>query len=248
MTKSKGTETGQLRMIAYVRVSTEEQRRSGAGLSAQRKAIQRVCAERDWQLVSLETDEGVSAKSTKNRPALARALSALEAGDACGLIVAKLDRLSRSVRDFCEILDRSQRQRWALVCLDLGLDTSTPTGKFTAQIIAAVAELERELIGQRTREGLEVKRAAGVRLGRPPTIAPDLAKRLRRMRAVGMTLEGICETLNREGVPTPRGGAEWRPSSIVRALREATEGTRPPQGSGRRTTPGRDREVGRGLA
>ena len=73
------------------------------------------------------------------------------------------------------------------MCLDLGLDTSTPTGKFTAQIIAAVAELERELIGQRTREGLEAKRAEGVVLGRRPSITPETVERLRVMRAAGTT-------------------------------------------------------------
>ena len=154
-------------------------------------------------------------------------LEALEAGEAGGLIVAKLDRLSRSVRDFCEILDRSQRQRWALVCLDLGLDTSTPTGKFTAQIIAAVAELERELIGQRTREGLESQRAKGVRLGRPPVIDPQLVERIQAMRDAGMTFAMIAVALNAEGVPTPRAGTrqagrEWWPSTIQRALRRET--------------------------
>jgi len=219
MTSTKATGEPLRRMIAYVRCSTEEQTRSGAGLAAQRKQILSACREHGWQLVAVEADEGVSAKSKKNRPALARALEALEAGDADGLIVAKLDRLSRSVRDFCDVLDRSQRQGWVLACLDLGLDTSTPTGRFTSQIIAAVAELERELIGQRTREGLEAKRAAGVHIGRKPSIAPELAERIRAMRAAGATLEGICEVLNVAGVPTPRGGAEWRPSSIVRALR-----------------------------
>jgi len=211
--------TDRLRVVGYIRVSTEEQRRSGAGLAAQRAAIERACRERDWTLVHVETDEGVSAKTMKQRPGLAVALAAVEAGQVDVLVVAKLDRLSRSVRDFCEVLDRSQRQGWALVCLDLGLDTSTPTGRFTAQIIAAVAELERELIGQRTREGLEAKRAAGVRLGRPPAIPQALAERIRGMRAGGMTLEAIAATLNTEGVATPRGGAEWRPSSIVRVLR-----------------------------
>ncbi len=217
MTNTKASDEP-TKVIAYIRVSTEEQKRSGAGIAAQRRAIARACRERGWHIVTTEADEGVSAKSTKHRQGLANALDALAAGQADGLIVAKLDRLSRSVRDFCEILDRSQRERWALVCLDLGLDTSTPTGKFTAQIIAAVAELERELIGQRTREGLEAKRAQGVTLGRPPSIAGDLVERIRTMRATGSTLDGICDTLNAEGVPTPRGGAAWRPSSIVAVL------------------------------
>ncbi len=218
MTSTKTTGEA-FRVVAYVRVSTEEQRRSGAGLAAQRKAIQRSCNERDWKIVAVEADEGMSAKSMKNRPALTRALEALQAGEADGLIVAKLDRLSRSVRDFCDLLDQSQRQRWALVCLDLGLDTSTPTGKFTAQIIAAVAELERELIGQRTKEGLEAKRAQGVRLGRPRAITPEMVERLRQLRASSATFEEIANALNEEGIPPPRGGEKWWPSTIQRALK-----------------------------
>ncbi len=206
-------------VLGYVRVSTDEQKRSGAGLAAQRCTIATASRERGWRLAGIEADEGVSAGSTKKRLGLARALEALTAGEADGLVVAKLDRLSRSVRDFCEILDRSQRERWALVCLDLGLDTSTPTGKFTAQIIAAVAELERELIGQRTREGLEAKRAEGVTLGRPREIPDVVVRRIRDMRDEGMTLQAIADVLNVEAVPTARGGVRWRPSSIVRVIR-----------------------------
>lgn len=103
--------------------------------------------------------------------------------------------------------------------MDLGLDTSTATGRFTGQIIACVAELERSLIGQRTRESLAQKRADGVHLGRRYSITPKLVRRIRAMRVGGATLEGICATLNSEGIPTPRGVAAWRPSSIQRALR-----------------------------
>ena len=211
--------TDALRVVGYIRVSTEEQRRSGAGLAAQRRSIESACRERGWTLLRIEADEAASAKTTRNRPGYARAVETVESGEAAGLVVAKLDRLSRSVRDFCEILDASAKQGWALVCLDLGLDTSTPTGRFTAQIIAAVAELERKMIGQRTREGLERVRAKGVRLGGPVAIDEALADRIRAMRKTGATLEGICEGTQRGG----RADATWRrggrPSSIVRVLR-----------------------------
>lgn len=220
MTSTKASETP-LRIIGYVRVSTDEQKRSGAGLQAQRRAIESAARERGWNLVTIEADEGVSAKSMRNRPGLARALDALRTGQADGLCVAKLDRLSRSVRDFCQVLDDSQRQKWALACLDIGLDTGTPTGRFTAQIIAAVAELERELIGQRTREGLAAKRAEGVVLGRRPDITPDVIERARGMRDAGETFAAIAATFNTEGIPTPRGGKEWHPSTIQRALKRA---------------------------
>lgn len=83
------------------------------------------------------------------------------------LIASKLDRVSRSVRDFAGLLDRAQSRGWRLVLLDLG-DTSTAAGEMIANLIASAAQYERRLIGQRTREGLAAKRAQGVRLGRRP--------------------------------------------------------------------------------
>jgi len=210
-----------MRAIGYVRVSTAEQAESGAGLAAQRAAIAAACLQRGWELVRIEEDAGLSARSTEGREALARVLAAVEAGEAHALVVSKLDRLIRSMPDFVVLLDRSRRRGWGLVALDLGLDTSSPMGEFTAHIVAAVAQLERRIIGQRTREGLAQKRAQGVRLGTPPAISEELAARIRAMRAGGATLRAIAEALNAEGVPTSRGGAVWRPSSLQAVLRHA---------------------------
>jgi DNA invertase Pin-like site-specific DNA recombinase len=88
-----------------------------------------------------------------------------------------------------------------------------------AHVMATFAQFERRLIGQRTREALAVKRAAGVRLGRPSAIEPELAERIHTERATGATLRQIADMLNEEGVATPRGGSEWRPSSLERLLR-----------------------------
>lgn len=209
-----GTNGNAPRVIGYLRVSTDEQAASGAGLGAQRLAIETAARERGWEVVAWQTDEGVSAK-TIDRPALGVALAALAGGDADGLVVAKLDRLSRSVADFCGLLDRSHREGWDLALLDIGLDTSLPMGRFTAQIMASVAELERNLIGQRTRDALAVKRSEGVRLGRPPEVTPAAAARARELRAEGLSYRAIGECLTAEGVPGPRGPAWW-PASVRR--------------------------------
>src|ERR1039458_265856 len=102
-----------MEVIGYVRVSTEEQSSSGAGLAAQRLAIEQECVRRGWRLVQVIEDAGYSAKDLK-RPGVQIALETLAAGGAGALVVAKLDRLSRSMLDFTGIMARASKQRWAL--------------------------------------------------------------------------------------------------------------------------------------
>jgi DNA invertase Pin-like site-specific DNA recombinase len=139
-----------MKVVAYLRVSTAEQADSGAGLEAQRAAIHGEVERRGWMLVEVFEDAGASGKSLNGRPGLGAALEAVESDRAEGLVVAKLDRLSRSLLDFAGLMDRSHRAGWALVALDLGVDTSTPAGEMMSNILATFAQFERKLIGQRT--------------------------------------------------------------------------------------------------
>ena len=205
-----------MRVLGYVRVSTDEQSNSGAGLEAQRRAIVAECERRGWHLVEVIDDAGFSAKDLK-RPGVREALRVLEAGDASALVVAKLDRLSRSMIDFTGLMERAQKQGWALVALDCAVDTTTPTGEAMANMLATFAQFERRLISQRTREALAVKKAQGVKLGRPRSLPPRVRTRIRRMRGRGMTLEAIARKLNDEGVPTAQGGKRWY-AATVRAI------------------------------
>jgi DNA invertase Pin-like site-specific DNA recombinase len=206
-----------VRVLAYVRVSSEEQSDSRAGLEAQRTAIEAECARRGWKVVEVVEDAGYSAKDLK-RPGVRAALEELERGRADGLVVAKLDRLSRSMLDFTAVMAKAQKEGWALVALDCAVDTTTPAGEAMAHVLATFAQFERRLIGQRTKEALAMKKRQGVRLGRPATISPKLARRIRAMRRRGLTLQAICDRLNEESVPTPRGGALWRPTSLRAVL------------------------------
>lgn len=206
-----------MRLLAYARVSTTEQAERGYGLDAQESAIRETCDRRGWELVELIRDEGQSGK-TLERAGLRRALERLAAGEADGLLVSKLDRLSRSVVDFGLLLEWFTEAEVALVALDLGVDTSTPGGRLVANVFASVAEWERDTIAARTRDGLAAVRAQGKPTGRPAVAdRPELAERIQAMREQGMTLQAIADTLTAEGVPTARGAAAWRPSSVQQA-------------------------------
>lgn len=202
------------RVIGYVRVSTSEQAQSGAGLDAQRAAIRAECERRGWTLLAVQEDAAASGRTMNGRPGLANAVERLERHEADALVVSKLDRLSRSLLDFASLMERSRRKGWALVALDLGVDTSTASGEAMASVLATFAQLERRLIGERTRDALAVKRQNGVRLGRPPVLDRRLVRRIVRLRRSGATLAGIADRLNREGVSTAHGGERWRHSSV----------------------------------
>lgn len=204
-------------VLGYVRVSTAEQVGSGAGLTAQEVAVREECERRGWTLLDVVRDEGESGKSL-DRPGLSYALGRIARGEAAGLVAAKLDRLSRSVVDFGMLLEWFTDVEATVVALDLGIDTSTPGGRLVANVFASVAEWERDTIAARTSAGLAAVRAEGRPISRTAVAdRPELRERIVAMRDEGMTLQAIADTLNTDGVPTPRGGAEWRPSSIQAA-------------------------------
>ena len=204
-------------VIAYIRVSTAEQADSGAGLDAQRAAIEGAAARRNWKLTWIE-DAGYSAKDL-HRPGITEALALLASGEADALIVAKLDRLSRSLLDFAGLMARAERENWALIALDMDIDTTTPAGEMMISVMAAFAQFERRLIGQRTRDALQQRKAAGVRLGRPVSLPEAIRRRVARERAQGRTLQAIADDLNADRIPTARGGVQWWPSSVRAVLR-----------------------------
>jgi DNA invertase Pin-like site-specific DNA recombinase len=198
------------KVIGYVRVSTREQGNSGLGLDAQLAAIVAECQRKGWLLERVYLD--VQSGRDADRRELQQALSALASGLVSALVVAKLDRLSRSVYDFAGILRTATEQGWALIALDLGVDTGTPSGKLVANVMISVAEWERSAISARTREGLSVKRGWH-------GVPDDVRARIARERAAGASLRAIAHGLNTDGVPTGHGGRQWY-ASTVKALLE----------------------------
>jgi len=141
----------------------------------------------------------------------------LAVGEADALVVAKLDRATRSVGDLCHLLDLSDRQGWDFVALDLGIDTSTPMGRAMAQMAGVFSELERKMIGQRTSDAMQALKANGRRLGRPVEQTYETRQRIASEHAEGRSLRSIAEGLNLDKVATARGGS-WHASTIRRVL------------------------------
>jgi DNA invertase Pin-like site-specific DNA recombinase len=206
------------RAIGYSRVSTGQQVESGLGMDAQRAAIEAEATHRGWELLEVATDAGISGSTLRRRPALRDVLDRLDHGQADVLVVAKLDRLARSVVDLGTILRRAQKRGWALVALDLGVDTSTSTGELVANVMMSVAQWERRRIGERVGDTHAQRRRRGLRAGEPPRLPEDVRRRIADEVAAGRTLRTIADNLAADDIP-PLRGTRWHPSTIRHVAR-----------------------------
>ncbi len=205
-------------LVPYRRVSTREQADKGAGLDAQRTTIEHGLAMRQQSALHWDcVDRGKSGKDL-NREQLRRAIDEIHAGRADGIIVSKLDRLSRSLLDFAWLMSRANTEGWNIVALDLGLDLDAPAGKMMAGILAGFAQCERDVSSQRTKDGLAEKRAQGVRLGRPRSIDDDLLEAIMSKYLDEDSYSAVARWLNSSGVPTAHGGKMWYPASIQKVV------------------------------
>src|SRR4051794_23529322 len=143
--------------------------------------------------------------------------AACREGRAAGIAVTSLDRLSRSLDDLAELFAEARERGFRIVCLSPALDTATAPGALVETVLADANRWgRRTLARERTRTAFEPSQR---RRGRPASTPPVLADRIRAMRGGGATLQAICDTLNAESVPTPRGGSHWRPTSLRAILR-----------------------------
>lgn len=228
-------QTKRMNVVGYVRVSTEHQADGGVSIDAQREKLTAYAKAMDLNLVEVIEDAGASAK-TLDRPGLRRALSILEGGQADGLLVTKLDRLTRSVRDLGDLVDSYFAARCALLSVSDSIDTRTAAGRLVLNVLTSVAQWEREAVGERTRDALAHLRGSGVRLGgeamgwRRGEATDDEGRRvvldvaeeretvamILSFGAEGRSLRAICEALTAAGRRTKRGG-RWSPK-VVRAI------------------------------
>jgi DNA invertase Pin-like site-specific DNA recombinase len=215
-------------IIAYIRVSTAKQVRSGLGLDAQQNALRAELLRQgvdpdDSTRVLWLVEEGKSAKKGARRPEMDRARELLGNGQAGALMATKVDRVSRSLVDFIELMQACEREGWRLVLTSIQLDTSTATGRLMARLMAELGEFERDMISERTSEALQAKKASGARLGLPERLRiPDSVRvRIEALREDGYTYQAICDDLKAASIPTARGGSTWYPSTIQAVLDRA---------------------------
>ena len=186
------------------------------------------CEGRGWRLAQLVHDIEPASGRISDRPGLAYALDQIAAGRFVGLVLARLGDLTRSVSELAQLLQWLNDSEAFMIALDYELDTSTAAGDLAAGALMEIGDWERARIAGRTQPGLTAIRNAGGSARASVRDDPQLSARINAMRAQGMSLQAISDTLNAEGVPTLRGGTHWRPSSV----QAATGYKRPPARAG----------------
>lgn len=205
------------RMVGYIRVSTNKQE---IGPDVQHAELELAADRNDWNL-TLVKEFGVSAATIEKRPEIQRVLTELEEGVYDGIVVAKLDRLSRSTADGTKLLSDSMRQGWRIVCLDLGVDTSTIMGAGMFNMALNFAEIERKMIGKRTSEAMQrLKETKHV--GRPRVLPLEVVELAVELRGSGSTIQGVADELNARGIPTATPGGKWNVARVQSALNSLT--------------------------
>lgn len=214
-------------MIGYCRVSTEDQADSRLGIEGQQLAVQGYIQSRvmhGWELLRWETDEGVSGYKVPidKRPAMVRTMESIMMGEADGIAVAYLDRLSRRKREIEDLFLAADHPKkgFVIVALDLpGLDTSTAMGKLVLAFMAAVAEFNRNRTSENTKAALAAKVARGEAVGAPRLIPVEVERYIRELRAGDErpSYRAIARRLTVEGIPTVAGGT-WAASTVGTVL------------------------------
>lgn len=221
-----------LKAYGYTRVSTEEQAKEGISLAAQTAKIKAFATLKDLDLTEIITDEGLSGKDL-NRPGLQRLLELSKGREAEAVIVYKLDRLSRKTRDLLFLIeDVFKKGNTRFFSLTEQIDTDTAIGKFFLTLMGAMAQMERELIAERTKANLAYKKEQGESLGHIPygyqrikgklvknELEQRVIRKIKRHKKQGKSYRKIAEMLNRQGVSTRSKDAQWHDSTVWYVLK-----------------------------
>jgi DNA invertase Pin-like site-specific DNA recombinase len=195
---------GYLYVRAPARVTDPQVRRQG-------EAIDEFCRRKGWDLVALLRDVDVGSGRGPGQPALINVIERLRTGQASCLVVAQISQLCSSIAELGGILEAVEYAGARFVSLEPAFDTGTPIGHTIGRMLKSVSGWERA-------RRAEMTSAARSKAAAAHAIPSGLRRRIVRMRSAGMTLQAIADQLNDEGVPTMRGGAEWRPSSVQATL------------------------------
>ena len=222
-----------MRAIGYIRVSTDEQARDGISLDNQRAKIAAYCELNDLDLVEIIEDAGKSGKDL-NREGVQSLLERIKGRHVDAVVVYKLDRLSRRVKDTLTLMDLIEKKSVAFHSITERIDTKSAMGKFFLNIMASMNQWERDTISERTRDALHHKIDKGERAGQIPygwTLDADgktLLENAREQEAItlikrlhekGYTLRAICAELTIEGHKS--AGKTWHPQTVSNILRKA---------------------------
>lgn len=223
---------GPTRTVAYVRVSTEKQADKGVSLEAQQAKLRAYSELYGLELVEVVVDAGLSAK-TLDRPGLARALGMLRTGEANALLVVKLDRLTRSVRDLGSLVEDyfADPQGPALLSVSEQIDTRTAAGRLVLNVLGAVSQWEREAIGERTSAAMRHMAKQGAYVGgfvpfgyrlmdgclTHEEAEQAVIAKAQALRDAGLSLRGVAARLGAEG-HVSRSGRAFAPVQIARMV------------------------------
>jgi site-specific DNA recombinase len=208
-----------MKAIGYIRVSTDGQAESGVSLGMQRTKVEAYCHLHDVELVEMICDDGYSAKNLQ-RPGIQKLLGMVDAGQVEAVVVYKLDRLSRRTRDVLDLVERFERANVAFHSIQESLDTKSAIGRFVLRTLASLAEMERDLISERTRDALAHLKAEGKHLGRIGFQNQQAIDEMKALHGRGWSYREIARDLAARGVPTDRGG-NWTASTIRQVLLRA---------------------------
>jgi DNA invertase Pin-like site-specific DNA recombinase len=202
------------RVLGYATIHEADGERAHAELRRQAMKIASECERRGLCLVTVVRERERQHQRPLERPGLVYAFGKVAAGEASGIVVAELSRITHSVPELGRVLEWLTRRDARFVAAGTGLDTAEEAGRLTVRTIIDVSSWERQRLAERTRNGMRAARLKG-----PASVAdqPELRERIECMRAAGMTLQAIADQLNAEEIPTVRGGAKWRPSSVQAA-------------------------------
>lgn len=219
--------------IGYVRVSTEDQAKEGVSLDNQKAKIEAYCQLKDFELIEVVEDAGISAKNLR-RPGVQKVLRMARKKQVDAIVVYKLDRIFRSTVDALETTKMFDKWGVSFHSIEETLDTQSAMGRFFFTLTAALAEMERRIIGERTKAALSHKRSRNEKTGGDVPYGYDLTpagiliknhteqkviRLIRRLHQRGYSLRGICSEIETEEYKTKRGNSKWHPQTVAGILK-----------------------------